>query len=139
VTGKCVLAGGECPQTADPTSKRYCPAWWETLWKDEQGETHLRKGCGWTQLPLYLNEFARASSQASVAAVEAREQASNMGAQVAQGFRTLALTTMATASQRLEGPSGQVTFRLPPDQGHAQLAGIRDNGAPDVPRDSGSL
>jgi len=86
--GKCVLARQVCPQTSDPTAHRYCPAWWETVAQDAQGNQRVMKGCAWAQLPMYLNEFA---SKAAGAA-EAAQQGRNELALLAEATKSFVLT-----------------------------------------------
>jgi hypothetical protein len=123
--GYCVLAKRVCPKTSDTRSRYYCPAWWETVWTNDKGETRLEKGCAWGQLPAYLNQFAKASSQASEAAVQARETTN-------QGLRAVALTLFGDLD-------AQAALRLALDSGPTELAGIRDQRPPDVPRNHEQL
>jgi len=125
--GRCALSKRICPRTADPTSRWYCPAWWETVWSNEQGETKVERGCAFQQLPAYLNQFAKASSQASAAAVEAREA-------TRQGLRAVALTLFSEGDL-----DAQATLRHTLDQGPPDTPGIRDHRAEDVQADHDRL
>ena len=134
--GRCALSKRICPRTADPTSRWYCPAWWETVWSNEQGETKVERGCAFQQLPAYLNQFAKASSQASAAAVEAREA-------TRQGLRAVALTLFSEgdldAQAALQAEAGleieyaKAASGYSIDQGPSDPPGIRDHRAEDVP------
>src|SRR5215469_8531597 len=76
--GKCVLANQVCPQTSDPTARRYCPAWWETMAQDKNGNQRVMRGCAWAQLPMYLNEFASKAAGAAEAAQEGRNEVAKL-------------------------------------------------------------
>jgi hypothetical protein len=53
----------KCPRSNDPQAERACPAWWETLWQDNAGETKVEKGCAFTQMQQYHIEVIRASNR----------------------------------------------------------------------------
>lgn len=88
MAGICAIVGTVCPRTSDPEAERFCPAWWESLWQNDRGETQVRKGCAWTQLPDYVNQLVARSNGAAVSAQAARDASDGM----AINLRALALT-----------------------------------------------
>lgn len=74
----------KCPRSNDPAANRACPAWWETTWTNDAGETRIDRSCGWTQLPTFLNHMARQANAAAISAQQCRDMN-------AQSIQTLAL------------------------------------------------
>src|SRR3954463_10152915 len=66
-----------CPGSNNPTAKRACPAWWETIWTNATGDTKIEKGCGWRQMPHLLNALAQSANGAAVSAQQMRDAAIN--------------------------------------------------------------
>jgi hypothetical protein len=66
-----------CPGSNNPTAKRACPAWWETIWTNAAGETKVERGCGWVQMPNLLNALAQSANGAAVSAQQMRDAAIN--------------------------------------------------------------
>ena len=85
--GRCAIINDTCPQTADPAAKRYCPAWWESIWISSEGKAETRSSCAWRQLPDYLSEAVKASHGAAVSAQQARDGAGELNA----GLRAVSL------------------------------------------------
>jgi hypothetical protein len=54
-----------CPRNNDPAAARACPAWWETIWTDDKGNTDVRKGCAFTQLQQYQIEVIKAANHSA--------------------------------------------------------------------------
>lgn len=92
MTGHCAIVNGSCPRTADPERGRFCPAWWESLWLDDKGETHVRKGCAWSQLPDYFTQMVKHSVQAAASSQEARDSALVHRQETERQSRALLLT-----------------------------------------------
>lgn len=84
----------KCPQTANPTAKRACPAWWETRWTDGTTEREER-ACAFLQLPTFLNHVARKADSAATSSQEARNFADEARDETRRGFRAIALATNA--------------------------------------------
>lgn len=74
----------KCPRSNDATADRACPAWWETTWTNDAGETRIDRSCGWTQLPTFLNHMARQTNAAAISAQQCRDMN-------AESIQTLAL------------------------------------------------
>jgi|SRR5579872_616537 len=68
-----------CPGSNDPRAKRACPAWWETTWTNDVGETQHVRSCAFQQLPAYLNNLARQCSEAAASAQAARDEVTRVG------------------------------------------------------------
>jgi hypothetical protein len=66
-----------CPGSNNPTAKRACPAWWETVWTNATGDTKVEKGCGWVQMPNLFNALAQSANGAAVSAQQMRDAAIN--------------------------------------------------------------
>lgn len=90
--GKCAIVGATCPQTSDPAAKRFCPAWWTTDWVDENERIVSRSGCGFAQMPAYLQSAAKEARGAAVSAQQARDQTNATG-------RAIALTLFAARTE----------------------------------------
>lgn len=105
MTSKCALIGAPCPKTSDDSQPRYCPAWWETTQVNEAtGEVRVTKGCGWAQLPQFLNFMAHESRGAAVSAQEARNAADALQGGLNKSFRAVALTLFSEGVRYNAGP-----------------------------------
>jgi hypothetical protein len=122
-----------CPGTNNPTAKRACPAWWETIWTNPAGDTKIEKGCGWIQLPNLLNAIAQSANGAAVSAQQMRDAAINTMKLTAVKVMNETPYLISDASIRRAGcepPSGdEIDHRdVSEDSGGIQQPGVRHNG-----------
>lgn len=80
---KCVLADRACPETADQTKPRYCPAWVDAIpevQRDGSGRLvaeEIYRGCFLRRLPLYLVGVTASAGQAAASADVCRNTVEN--------------------------------------------------------------
>lgn len=88
MTGVCAIAGRKCPRTNDPAEESFCPAFWKTIWTNDVGETKLVEGCAFTQLPDYITQMSKNTTNAAIAAQEARNVGEELKAETRQRHRS---------------------------------------------------
>jgi hypothetical protein len=54
-----------CPKSNDSQAERACPAWWETIWTNKDGESRVEKSCAFFQLPAYTIEMIKATARSA--------------------------------------------------------------------------
>jgi len=70
----------KCPGTGGEGG---CPAWWEVIETNANGEERINRGCGFAMLPTFLIEVIKASNRPAAAVESTRNE-------IAQGFARLA-------------------------------------------------
>lgn len=64
-----------CPQTNDPTQKRFCVLWWEMIGQNkETGQQMTIRGCGARYLPKYLQDVCDSVKGAQAATESTRNE-----------------------------------------------------------------
>jgi hypothetical protein len=123
----------KCPQSSDPAAKRACPAWWETIWNNDRGESRVEKSCAFRQMPELFASMALSANRAAASAQQMRDAAINTMKLTAVKVMNETPYLISDTSLRRAGREPQSGDEIDnrdvsEDRGGIQQPGVRHNG-----------